>query len=79
MYQQLINAVFENGSFRPLEPLSIGVREGDRVRLRVEGSPEPTSIDLACRVYDGLSDAEIAEIERIALDRSSFFRTRNSD
>jgi predicted DNA-binding antitoxin AbrB/MazE fold protein len=78
MDQLLIDAVFENGSFRPLAPLTIAVREGERVRLRVEGNPDQTPLDLARDVYDGLSESQIAEIEQIALNRSVFFGSRDS-
>lgn len=71
MDQQLIDAVFENGAFHPLEPLRVKVREGERLRLRLEERRERTSLDLACQVYDGLTESEIEEIERIALDRKS--------
>ena len=79
MNQQLVNAIFENGSFRPLEPLHINVRNGDHVRLRIEEQGASTSIELAGKVYDGLSKSEIDEIERIALNRGNFFRTRDVD
>jgi predicted DNA-binding antitoxin AbrB/MazE fold protein len=71
--QQLINAVFENGAFRPLQPLRIAMRDGEHVRLRIEEEASATSIELATQVYDGLSTSDIDEIERAALDRTSFF------
>jgi predicted DNA-binding antitoxin AbrB/MazE fold protein len=76
MDQLPIDAVFENGLFRPLDPVPVSVQEGERVRLHIEESSRTTSLDLACQVYDGLSLAEIVEIERIALERDSFFGTR---
>jgi predicted DNA-binding antitoxin AbrB/MazE fold protein len=79
MDQQVINAVFENGTFRPLEPLLVSVREGEQLRLRIEENREPTSLELACQVYDGLSPLEIEQIERIALDRSKFFLAKDID
>ena len=78
MNQLPIDAVFENGLFRPLDPVHVSVREGERVRLRIEGTAGPTSLDLAGQVYDGLTPAEIAEIERVALRRGSFFGTREA-
>jgi predicted DNA-binding antitoxin AbrB/MazE fold protein len=69
MNQLPIDAVFENGLFRPLDPLHLSVREGERVRLRIEESGGTTSLELAGKVYDGLTPAEIAEIEQIALRR----------
>ena len=78
MHDQLVNAVYEHGSFRPLEPLSIEMRNGDLVRLRIEAQGEPPLLELAGQVYDGLSPSEIEEIERVALDRSNFFRARDN-
>lgn len=72
MEQQLINAVFENGAFRPLQPLRFAMRDGEHVRLRIE-EESAKSIELATQVYDGLSTSDIDEIERVALDRTSFF------
>jgi hypothetical protein len=42
----------------------------------VEASSESAEdvIELAAQVYEGLSDEEMDEIERIALDRGDFFR-----
>ncbi len=69
---QTCEAVFENGVFRPLE-LPTALADGQRVRLIVEAG-EPTDVlALAAWVYEGLSEAEIKEIERIALDRRDFF------
>jgi predicted DNA-binding antitoxin AbrB/MazE fold protein len=79
MSDQLVNAVFEGGSFRPLEPLHINLYDGDRVRLRVESPGTPTLLDLAAKVYDGLLEGEIDEIEQIAMDRSNFFRGRDDE
>ena len=71
---QTVEAVFENGVFRPLVAPAIGLSEGQCVRLVVE--PVDTLGDALApvtQVYDGLSEAEVDEIERIALDRRSFF------
>ena len=35
--------------------------------------PDMDAVDLAIKVYEGLSEEEIDEIERIALDRRNFF------
>ena len=79
MDQLPIDAVFENGLFRPLDPVHVPVREGDRVRLRIEETCGTTSLDQACQVYEGLSPAEVAEIERIAFQRGNFFGTRTTN
>ena len=79
---QTIEAVYENGSFRPLE--TVELTEGQRVTLSVE--PVAMSLSEAeaqlrqwRKVYEGLSERDIAEIEAIALDRSNFFRKRDED
>jgi predicted DNA-binding antitoxin AbrB/MazE fold protein len=72
-----IDAVYEDGAFRPLAPLDEPIAEGQKVRIRVETVPSPEEMTrLAASVYEGLSDEEIDEIEKIILDRS-FFSDRN--
>ena len=76
MKNQFVEAVFENGVFRPLAPIEPSLPEGRQVRLIVESQEtEPTILDLAARVYEGLSEREVEEIETIALDRQAFFGT----
>jgi predicted DNA-binding antitoxin AbrB/MazE fold protein len=75
-----VEAIYKQGVFKPLH--EIALPEGQKVRLRVEPSdakltPEEM-LRLAQRVYEGLSEERIAGIEKIALDRSSFFRRRDS-
>ena len=72
---QTLEAVYENGVFRPLE--KIDMANGQQVRLIVETLPEDL-LELAAQVYGGLSDKEIDEIEQIALDRRRFFTDRAS-
>jgi predicted DNA-binding antitoxin AbrB/MazE fold protein len=71
-----VPAVYEKGLLRPLEPLTLS--EGQRIIVTIETAEEPLSPDeilaLAQQVYAGLSEAEITEIEAIALDRSNFMR-----
>jgi predicted DNA-binding antitoxin AbrB/MazE fold protein len=69
-----VEAVFENGVFRPLVEPSAVVTEGQHVRLVVE-LPDATEdiLALATSVYDGLSSQEIDELEQIVLDRQDFF------
>ncbi len=75
---QAIEAVYEKGAFRPLSSEDLRLAEGQRVRLIVEESlkEDDNPLSLAAKVYEGLSDQEIDEIEKIALDRSHFFRDR---
>lgn len=75
---QTLEAVFEDGSFKPVENGSLPFSEGQRVTLTVE-VPAESKVDLlglAGQVYEGLSDKDIDEVERIALDRGSFFPDR---
>ncbi len=75
MTTQTLDAVFNNGVFRPITPVSI--YEGQKVRLSIETTPlsdELSSDDilkLATSVYDGLSEQQINEIEQIALKRDT--------
>jgi predicted DNA-binding antitoxin AbrB/MazE fold protein len=64
-------AVYENGVFRPVAA-SPQLAEGQRVRLIVEPANE-TTLDLAAKVYQGLTEEQVDEIEQIALDRKPFF------
>jgi len=71
-----LDAVYENGAFRPTGDVDINLPDGARVRLTVEPisqNGEENVLDLAAKVYVGLSDGDVADIERIATDRTSFF------
>ena len=71
-----VDAIYKNGAFRPLGDAEIPLADGTRVRLSVE-AVEPATVEnvleLAAKVYAGLSDEDVAEIEQIAMDRSHFF------
>ncbi|MBO3458801.1 antitoxin family protein [Aetokthonos hydrillicola Thurmond2011] len=71
---QSIKAIYENGVFRPLEKPNLN--EGESVQITVEyttrSNPEKI-LKLAADVYEGLSPADIDEIEEIALQRNNFF------
>lgn len=72
--KQTINAIYENGVFRPLK--SPKISEGQQVRLIVEATSDPTPeelLELAAQVYQGLSAEQIDEIEQIALNRRVLF------
>ena len=71
---QTLDAVFEHGTFRLVEPPSIPLREGQHVRLVVETEESPDAIlALAASVYAGLTLQDITEVEQIALQRPDFF------
>lgn len=42
---------------------------------KIEPPPTTDSLPDRCNVYEGLTDEEIAEVERIALERSEMTRT----
>ncbi|WP_008312489.1 antitoxin family protein [Leptolyngbya sp. PCC 6406] len=72
--EQVIEAIYENGVFRPLKTLEFS--EGQAVQLIIHTKaeiPPDKMLQLAAEVYAGLSDDEIDEIEQIALDRRNFF------
>lgn len=75
---QTIEAIYQNGMFKPLNPVSEEITEGKTVEITISEkklSPEEM-LKLASQVYEGLSEEDIDEIERIALDRSNFFGDR---
>ena len=75
-----IDAVFDNGSFKPLNSRPLPFSQGQHVRLIVEAPPQTQEdlIELATQVFEGLSTEEVDEIEQIALDRSNFFPNRTA-
>lgn len=75
---ETLEAVFEDGRFKPVDNGSLPFSEGQRVTLTIQ-VPPPTQgdlLELAAKIYEGLTDKEIDEVERIALDRASFFHDR---
>jgi predicted DNA-binding antitoxin AbrB/MazE fold protein len=70
-----IDAVYEDGAFRPVQREAVTIPDGLRVRITVDDEQDPETLRLATRVYDGLSEGEIDEIQRIALTRGNFFGT----
>lgn len=70
---QTVEAVYEHGQFRLVEPLPGVFQEGQRVRIVVETEAIPTMLALATGVFDGPSEQDIDEIGQIARDRDSFF------
>jgi predicted DNA-binding antitoxin AbrB/MazE fold protein len=71
-----LDAIYEDGAFRPVQDGEIALSNGTRVRLTVEPvsqDPGKNVLDLAAEVYAGLSEEDVAEIENIATDRRNFF------
>jgi predicted DNA-binding antitoxin AbrB/MazE fold protein len=72
---RVLEAVFEGGVLRPLEDPGLEEHQRVVVEIRLPTESAATSkLEGWHRVYEGLSEAEIAEVEAIALDRSHFFR-----
>ena len=77
---QTLDAVFEHGTFKPVNPEDVDLAEGQQVRITIKKRLTPKEVtELAGSVYDGLSAEEISEIENIALDRSNFFDERTPE
>ncbi len=75
---QTIEAIYQNGMFKPLNPVLEEIAEGETVEITIKEkrlSPDEM-LKLAGQVYEGLSAEDIEEIERIALDRTNFFGDR---
>lgn len=77
--EHTIDAIYEDCTVRLIQRDAVCFAEGQRVRITVEDECEPEALRLAASVYDGLSDNDINEIERIALDRGNFFGARSVD
>jgi predicted DNA-binding antitoxin AbrB/MazE fold protein len=72
---QTIDAVFEKGLLRPLEDLPL--IDGQRVRVTVESKNAEAGrvLELAAKVYEGLTSDEIDEIEKVIQRRPFFNRS----
>jgi predicted DNA-binding antitoxin AbrB/MazE fold protein len=69
-----VEAIFEEGVFKPMSPLDIS--EHKKVILIIkDDTEEPADVlSLAFKVYDGFSSDDVESVENIALDRSRFSR-----
>ncbi len=72
MISSTIEAVFENGAFRPLTSLKLLISEGQHLKISIETNSDDV-LNLATSVYAGLSKQQIDDIEEIVLDRTHFF------
>ncbi len=75
---QTIEAIYQNGMFKPLTTIEEKFSEGEKVRITIQDRETSANeiMKLAENFYEGLSEEEIDEIEKIALDRSNFFGDR---
>lgn len=70
-----IEAIFENGVLRPLQELIIP--EHQRLSITINSLEKQSPQDiirLADQVFAGLSQEDVVEIEKMALNRTNFFR-----
>ena len=75
-----VNAIFVNGTFRLRSDAPLLLPEGTEVELTIEVpmATAPTDVlQMATAVYAGLQPEQVAEIERVALDRSDWFSGRH--
>lgn len=72
----VVDAVYEDGVFRPLSPVTDSVAEGQHVRLTIspvsEAGDSDDPLELLRNIYAGVSEEEISEIEKVMLDRSNW-------
>jgi predicted DNA-binding antitoxin AbrB/MazE fold protein len=72
-----IEAVYERGTFRPLEPVAPNLHEGQRVRLVVEGVDATAAyLEMVTHVLDGLSEDDRDALEDLTRRRAPFFPVR---
>jgi predicted DNA-binding antitoxin AbrB/MazE fold protein len=70
---RVAEAIYEGGVLRPLEELDLPEYQRVLIEIRLPADSTPDSrLAEWHRVYEGLSDAEIAEVETIVLDRGHF-------
>jgi predicted DNA-binding antitoxin AbrB/MazE fold protein len=78
--KQTLDAVYEKGVFRVIDPQEVAIPEGQRVRVSFEVSPDEQDdpLEMLDNFYEGMSEEDIAEIEKIMLDRSNWRTPRES-
>lgn len=74
MATEIIEAIYEQGGFRIINPRNLKLIEGQKVLLIMEPIKEPEDIlAIATRVYDGLTDGQIDSIGKHIWRRKDFF------
>ncbi len=74
-----IDAIYENGVLRPLEPIDI--KEHTKVRITIEVKAERKKkieeiLELARKSYEGLSEEQLSILESARLSGTLFFPKR---
>jgi predicted DNA-binding antitoxin AbrB/MazE fold protein len=79
--KQPIAVVYENGALRPEQPLPFDEHQRLWVTIQEAKGPgrteeEDTGLTLPawCNVYEGLSDDEVADLEKVILQRADLTR-----
>ncbi|MBI3537827.1 MAG: antitoxin family protein [Chloroflexi bacterium] len=68
-----LEAVYERGVFKPLESLDIPEHQRVVLIVQIPNARETVAtLESWHKVFEGLSEKDIAEIESIALDRNNF-------
>ena len=70
-----VDAVYEHGSLRLLEPVDL--EEGQRVRVDLHTEDAEDPLEILAGVYNGLSEEEIGEVEDAILNRGPLFGDRD--
>jgi predicted DNA-binding antitoxin AbrB/MazE fold protein len=74
---EMIEAVYEQGAFRPVEPVAPSLYEGQRVRLMVESvDARAAYLQMVTHVLDGLSEEERDAIDDLTRRHAPFFPVR---
>ena len=72
---KVLEAIYRDGALTPLEPLELPEDEHVMITVHLPMDEEPDEALLAWQqVYAGLSEEDVVEVERIALDRTHFMR-----
>jgi predicted DNA-binding antitoxin AbrB/MazE fold protein len=73
---RIVEAIYEGGVLRPLADPGLADHQRVVLEIRPQADTETASTLRAWRkVYEGLSEKDVADVETIALDRSHFFRS----
>lgn len=73
--ERVLEAVYSNGVLRPLEPLNLSDNQRVMITIRFSAPEEPDeALSAWQQVYGEFSEEDIAEVERIVLDRSHFMQ-----
>ena len=72
---RVIDAIYENGTLKPLETLDLPEHQRGRITIHepIVESPDET-LEAWHQVYEGCTAEDIAQIEAIALDWSRFMQ-----